>query len=92
MWKVACLISVVMLISAAGNSQGAAQEPVLNGIDVLEQDRFAALNQLAQKHGGHLRLAVMTNQTGVDLRGLRTIDVRSRACSSGIRRSRSVQP
>jgi uncharacterized protein YbbC (DUF1343 family) len=75
MWKVACLISVVMLISAAGNSQGAAQEPVLNGIDVLEQDRFAALNQLAQKHGGHLRLAVMTNQTGVDLRGLRTIDV-----------------
>ena len=75
MWKGACLISAVMLIMAAGNSQGAAQEPVLNGIDVLEQDRFAALNQLAQKHGGRLRLAIMTNQTGVDLRGFRTIDV-----------------
>jgi uncharacterized protein YbbC (DUF1343 family) len=75
MWKGACLISAVMLIRAASNAQGAAQEPVLNGIDVLEQDRFAALNQFAQKHGGHLRLALMTNQTGVDIRGRRTVDV-----------------
>jgi SSS family transporter len=48
---------------------------VLTGIDVLEQDSFAELSTLAAKHGGTLRAGLLTNQTGVDAHGNRTIDV-----------------
>ncbi|MGB9407362.1 MAG: DUF1343 domain-containing protein [Terracidiphilus sp.] len=75
MWKSSYLLLSVMLIGVAFKAQIAAQGPVLNGIDVLEQDRFTSLKQLTAKHGGHLRLALMTNQTGVDNRGLRTLDI-----------------
>jgi uncharacterized protein YbbC (DUF1343 family) len=47
----------------------------LTGIDVLEETKFTALREAAGRHGGHLRLGVMTNQTGVDREGRRTIDV-----------------
>jgi SSS family transporter len=50
---------------------------VLTGIDVLEQDNFAELTALAAKHGGALRMGLLTNQTGVDAQGRRTIDVLS---------------
>jgi uncharacterized protein YbbC (DUF1343 family)/CubicO group peptidase (beta-lactamase class C family) len=48
---------------------------VETGIDVLEQDHFAELATLAHKHGGTLRVGLLTNQTGVDASGKRTIDV-----------------
>jgi SSS family transporter len=48
---------------------------VTNGIDVLEETQFAALAALAQKHGGKLRVGLLTNQTGLDAQGRRTIDV-----------------
>ncbi len=48
---------------------------VSTGIDVLEQDHFAELSALAAKHGGTLRVGLLTNQTGVDAQGNRTIDV-----------------
>ena len=48
---------------------------MLTGIDVLEQAKFKALTDLAPKHGGHLRVGLLTNQTGVDGEGRRTIDV-----------------
>lgn len=48
---------------------------VENGIDVLEGDGFAELAALARKHGGKLRLGLLTNPTGVDAAGRRTIDV-----------------
>ena len=48
---------------------------VSNGIDVLEQDHFAELTALAAKHGGTLRVGLLTNQTGLDAQGGRTIDV-----------------
>jgi uncharacterized protein YbbC (DUF1343 family)/CubicO group peptidase (beta-lactamase class C family) len=48
---------------------------VQTGMDVLESDHFAELAALAQKHGGHLRLGILTNQTGVDAQGRRTIDI-----------------
>ena len=48
---------------------------VETGIDVLEQDHFAELASLAAHHGGKLRLGLLTNQTGVDAQGRRTIDV-----------------
>ena len=37
---------------------------VATGIDVLEQDHFAELAALAARHGGTLRLGLLTNQTG----------------------------
>ncbi len=51
---------------------------VMTGIDVLEAERFATLQSLAKKHGGHLRLGLLTNQTGLDRTGHRTIDVLAR--------------
>src|SRR5277367_683570 len=48
---------------------------VSTGIDMLEQDDFAELTALAAKHAGALRVGLLTNQTGLDAHGLRTIDV-----------------
>jgi uncharacterized protein YbbC (DUF1343 family) len=48
---------------------------VTTGIDVLEEEHFAPLTALAAKHGGTLRLGLLTNQTGVDAQGRRTIDI-----------------
>jgi uncharacterized protein YbbC (DUF1343 family) len=45
------------------------------GIDVLEEDHFAPLAALAARHGGALRLGLLTNQTGLDAQGRRTIDI-----------------
>ncbi|HEX8710632.1 MAG TPA: DUF1343 domain-containing protein, partial [Terracidiphilus sp.] len=40
-----------------------------------ESDRFAELKALARQHGGRLKIGLLTNQTGVDVAGRRTIDV-----------------
>jgi uncharacterized protein YbbC (DUF1343 family) len=48
---------------------------VKTGIDVLEGDRFQELAEMARRHGGKLRLGLLTNQTGIDGEGRRTIDV-----------------
>jgi SSS family transporter len=53
----------------------AANAETLTGIDVLEATQFSTLREAAGRHGGHLRLGVMTNQTGVDRDGRRTIDI-----------------
>jgi uncharacterized protein YbbC (DUF1343 family)/CubicO group peptidase (beta-lactamase class C family) len=55
---------------------------VMTGIDVLEAEHFATLQTLANKHRGKLRIGLVTNQTGVDREGRRTIDVLARAASS----------
>jgi len=55
------------------------QPPTLTGIDVLEATHFAALKQLAAKNGGHLRLGLLTNQTGLDSAGRRTVDILAHA-------------
>jgi uncharacterized protein YbbC (DUF1343 family)/CubicO group peptidase (beta-lactamase class C family) len=57
-----------------------ASSPVTNGqtltgIDVLESTHFSTLRDAAARHGNHLRLGLLTNQTGVDREGRRTIDV-----------------
>ncbi len=54
---------------------GARNGDVMTGIDVLESEKFLTLQALAKKHGGHLRMGVLTNQVGVDREGHRTIDV-----------------
>ncbi len=48
---------------------------VSTGIDVLEGDHFAELAKLAAQHAGALHVGLLTNQTGVDQQGRRTIDV-----------------
>ena len=48
---------------------------VKTGVDVLEADHFSELADLARRHGGRLRLGLLTNQTGMDSAGRRTIDV-----------------
>ena len=48
---------------------------MLTGIDVLESTKFAALREAAERHGGRLRLGLLTNQTGIDRERRRTIDV-----------------
>ncbi|WP_317890964.1 sodium:solute symporter family transporter [Granulicella arctica] len=50
-------------------------EQTLTGIDVLESSHFTALTDLAARHGGHLKLGLLTNQSGLDAHGQRTIDV-----------------
>ena len=52
---------------------------VKTGIDVLEANNFSDLRALAKKHGGRLRIGLLTNQTGVDAEGRRTIDVLAHA-------------
>jgi SSS family transporter len=54
---------------------GAPGSVVKTGIDVLEGDGFAELKAMAAGHGGKLRVGLLTNQTGVDAQGRRTIDV-----------------
>ncbi|HEX6495169.1 MAG TPA: exo-beta-N-acetylmuramidase NamZ domain-containing protein [Acidobacteriaceae bacterium] len=48
---------------------------VMTGIDVLESEKFLTLQALAKKHGGHLRMGLLTSAVGVDRAGRRTVDV-----------------
>src|SRR5579872_1853317 len=50
---------------------------VRTGIDVLEIKKFAPLRM--KGHEGPVRVGVITNQTGVDRKGRRTIDVLAHA-------------
>ncbi|WP_254062230.1 exo-beta-N-acetylmuramidase NamZ domain-containing protein [Acidobacterium sp. S8] len=52
---------------------------VKTGIDVLEADHFAELHALVKEHRENLRIGLLTNQTGVDMEGRRTIDVLAHA-------------
>ncbi|MGD0735114.1 MAG: serine hydrolase [Terracidiphilus sp.] len=62
--------------SLSGTRRWAARNgDVKTGIDVLESDHFSELADLAKRHGGKLRLGLLTNQTGIDSAGRRTIDV-----------------
>jgi SSS family transporter len=47
----------------------------LTGIDVLEATNFDVLRDIAGRHGNHLRIGLLTNQSGLDREGRRTIDI-----------------
>jgi uncharacterized protein YbbC (DUF1343 family) len=64
---------------------------VKTGIDVLEATSFAALKQAEARHGGKMRLGLLTNQTGLDAQGRRTIDV-LRGAGGGIELVRLFSP
>ena len=56
---------------------------VLTGVEVLEQTKFKALTDLTAKPGDKLRVGLLTNQTGVDGEGRRTVEV-LRNASNGV--------
>jgi uncharacterized protein YbbC (DUF1343 family) len=58
-----------------GQSPALCARCVFTGIDVLERQHFRLLEQLCARHGGRLRIGLMTNQTGLDAAGRRTVDV-----------------
>ncbi|MGA2848707.1 MAG: serine hydrolase [Terracidiphilus sp.] len=62
----------------------ARNDDVKTGIDVLEADHFKELADLASTHSGKLRLGLLTNQTGVDADGRRTIDVLAHDASQAV--------
>ncbi len=68
-----------------GESSEARPSPsaphTLTGIDVLESTHFAALKSLPHAPNTPLRLGLLTNQSGVDAHGSRTIDILAHASS-----------
>ncbi|HEV2708711.1 MAG TPA: sodium/solute symporter [Edaphobacter sp.] len=56
-------------------SEHSSTAQTLTGIDVLEATHYAALAEAAQRHGNHLRLGLLTNQSGLDSKGRRTVDL-----------------
>jgi len=62
-------------LSALIGEDNANPQTTLTGIDVLEATNFAALKEAAALNGGDLRIGLLTNQTGRDAEGRRTIDV-----------------
>jgi SSS family transporter len=71
-----CGVQVILPISSQG-SMTTISQPILTGIDVLESDHFAELTTLASQHNNTLHLGILTNQSGVDTHGRRTIDILS---------------
>jgi SSS family transporter len=59
----------------AANTPAAVPAKVRTGIDVLENDHFSDLAPLVAKHDGRLQIGLLTNQTGLDGEGRRTVDV-----------------
>ncbi len=70
------------------SSTGSAPQRTLTGIDVLEATHFAALREAAQRHGGRLRFGLLSNQTGLDSHGRRTIDILSHDLSRDVPNAR----
>ncbi len=62
-------------LGLGGSAGGAPNGRVKTGVDVLEATGFGALKEAAGRRGGRLRLGLLTNQTGLDAGGRRTIDV-----------------
>ena len=61
-----------------------ADKPTLTGIDVLEATNFRTLYALPSRTAGHLKLGLLTNNTGLDRTGKRTIDVLAAQRSHGL--------
>ncbi len=64
---------LLLLIALAAATPAAAR--VRTGIDALEDQGFATLRAMADRHGGRLRLGILVNPVSVDSRGRRTVDV-----------------
>jgi SSS family transporter len=56
-------------------SSSESAQQTQTGIDVLQSTHFATLLAAAHGHNDHLRIGLLTNQTGLDSTGRRTIDI-----------------
>ncbi len=75
----------LQLYGAADAGKGpSGAERVLTGVDVLEATQFAELREMAGRHGGRLRMGLLTNQTGMDRGGRRTIDVLAKDAAKAV--------
>jgi transporter, SSS family len=70
--EIATAAGEALHLNQSGQSSTA---PTLTGIDVLEATHYAALAAAAERHNNHLRLGLLTNQTGLDSKGRRTVDL-----------------
>jgi len=76
-------VSNAVILSEAKNPSISSEAPqssqaslaMLTGIDVLESTHFAALRKAEARHGNRLRLGLLTNQSGLDSHGRRTVDI-----------------
>lgn len=73
-------------------SANASTAQVRTGIDVLETTHFAALQPVIAAHGGHLKMGLLTNQTGMDRKGKRTIDILYDAPLTGLQLTTLFSP
>jgi SSS family transporter len=62
-------------VSVLPPSPPADSATTLTGIEVLQSTHFDILLAAAHRHNDHLRLGLLTNQTGLDSAGHRTIDI-----------------
>ncbi|HTD96033.1 MAG TPA: serine hydrolase, partial [Edaphobacter sp.] len=62
-------------VSVLPPSPPADSATTLTGIEVLQSTHFDILLAAAHRHNEHLRLGLLTNQTGLDSAGHRTIDI-----------------
>jgi SSS family transporter len=69
------LYNAAQSVSASSASCENASVHTLTGIDVLESDHFAELGNVAKDHVGGLHLGLLTNQSGMDAHGRRTVDI-----------------
>jgi uncharacterized protein YbbC (DUF1343 family) len=67
------LRSIGLFLLLLGATPAVAQ--VATGIDILEQQNFAPLKEIAARHSGRLLLGVLTNSVGIDAHEMRTIDI-----------------
>ncbi|RYY23116.1 MAG: DUF1343 domain-containing protein [Sphingomonadales bacterium] len=61
-----------------------AAAQVRTGIDVLQDQKFAPLSEMAKRNGGKLRIAILANPISVDGDGRRTIDILREARIPGV--------
>ena len=56
-------------------ANSATKSNTQTGINILQSTNFAALTTTATHHNNHLNFALLTNQSGLDAQGHRTIDI-----------------
>ncbi len=69
------VLASTQVSNRAGTQLPATKPQTLTGIDVLEKTHYAVLAEVAKRHGNHLNIGLLTNQSGSDRTGKRTIDL-----------------
>lgn len=73
-------------------SKTATGGEILPGIDSLEAQSFAQLKPLLAHHNNHLNIGLLTNNTGLDRNGKRTLDILTHASLPGLKLTTLFSP